>query len=53
MHIVKYAKEVKKYGKSAAYASELPLFLDSFLKLKIRGFKSRVAYDGARTVGCF
>jgi hypothetical protein len=37
MHIVKYAKEVKKYGKNAAYASERPLFLDSFLKLKIRG----------------
>jgi hypothetical protein len=31
-------KEVKKYGKNAAaYASERPLFLDSFLKLKIRG----------------
>ena len=36
--------------KSAAYTSEWPLFLDSFLKLKICGFKSRAAYDGARKV---
>ena len=38
---------------AAAYAAERPLFLDSFLKLKIRGFKSRAAYDGARTVYIF
>ena len=38
MRIVKYAKEVKKYGRNAAaYASQRPLFLDFFLKLKIRG----------------
>jgi hypothetical protein len=33
MHIVKYA----------AYASDWPLFLDSFLKLKIRGLLTRAA----------
>ena len=35
---------------AAAYASERPLFLDSFLKPKIRGLKLRAAYDGARIV---
>ena len=43
MHIVKYA----------AYASERSLCLDSFLKLKIRGLKSRATYDGALTVYTF
>jgi hypothetical protein len=35
---------------AAAYASEWLVLLETFLKLKIRGFKSRVAYDGALTV---
>ena len=51
MHIAAYAY-------AAAYASERPLFLDSFFKtqnlqlINKSGFKSRGAYDGARTV-CF
>ena len=51
LHIVKYAKEVKKQGKNAAaYAAERPILQKTFLKLKIRGFKSRAAYDGVRMV---
>ena len=48
MHIVKYAKEVKKYGKNAAaYASERPLFLDSFLKLKLAYKRERLQIESS------
>ena len=41
---------------AAAYAAERPLFLDSFFKtqnpqlINESGFKSRAAYNGARTI---
>ena len=35
---------------AAAYAAEQLLLQETFLKHKIRGFNSRAAYDGARTI---
>ena len=39
---------MKKYGENAATSSELPLFIDSFFKLKMRGLKTRAASDRER-----
>ena len=36
--------------KAAVYTTERFVLQDTFLSLKIRGFKSRAGYNGARTV---
>jgi hypothetical protein len=41
-------RQKKQKKNAAAYAAERPLFLDSFLKLKIRGLYTRAASNRER-----